>query len=126
MGEVGSSALNPIIIPSLGFEERVISCSGECYNPDADLDSIEWQYWVMKEDSFGMCDQCGLVFFLASPHVIAQMEIWDQLEKEWTEEDQIACQTMENPYDPSKNFAELMAEYAKEREKMVKLANSDN
>lgn len=77
---VGSNIFNPIIIKSHGAPERVVGCFGECYlGEKADYEDAELQYWVMKENTFGMCDQCGLVFYLASPSTISQMELWEQL-----------------------------------------------
>jgi hypothetical protein len=80
---VGSSFYQPIIISSLGESERVVGCLGRCYDGDnIDLDSTEMQYWVMTENTFGVCDECGLVFYLASQETLSQMEIWRQLQEE--------------------------------------------
>lgn len=84
---VGSSIFNPIIIPSMGDPERVIGCMGECYKgDDIDFDSSEQQFWVMSENSFGVCDECGLFFYLASPKTISRMQIENQLRQEQEEE----------------------------------------
>ena len=66
----------------------------------------------MKENQFGMCDECGLVFFLASPHVIAQMELWGQLEEEWKTEEQISNESASVELDASEKFESLEAEDA--------------
>lgn len=67
----------------MGESERVVGCLGRCYDGDnIDLDSAELQFWVMTENTFGVCDECGLVFFLASEEVLSQMEIWRQLKEE--------------------------------------------
>lgn len=80
---VGSSIFNPIIIKSQGAKERVVGCLGECYDGDMqDYEEAEVQYWVMEENTFGICDECGLVFYLASPATIAQMELWRDLRHE--------------------------------------------
>ena len=40
------------------------------------------QFWVMKENTFSVCDECGLIFYCASDEVMAQIEIWETLEEE--------------------------------------------
>jgi hypothetical protein len=88
---VGSSIFNPIIIPSMGEPERVVGCMGECYRgDDIDYDSSEQQFWVMSENTFGVCDECGLFFYLASPKTISRMQIEEQLEEEEEETGEIA------------------------------------
>jgi len=87
---VGSSIFNPIIIPSMGEPERVIGCMGQCYKgDDIDYDSTEQQFWVMSENSFGVCDECGLFFYLASPKTMARMQIEHQLVEEEEETGEI-------------------------------------
>lgn len=89
---------------------------GECYEGDnIDFDAAEWQYWVMKEDHFGMCDECGLVFFLASPEVLSQMELWKNLEEEWSDEEKLNTKQTTLAFD-TKKVEELEAETQKATE----------
>jgi hypothetical protein len=67
----------------MGESERVVGCLGRCYDGDnIDLDSAEPQYWVMSENTYGVCDECGMVFYLASDETLSQMQIWEQLDQE--------------------------------------------
>ena len=71
----------------MGDSERVLGCFGECYRgDDIDFDSAEQQFWVMSENSFGVCDECGLFFYLASPKTLSRMQIETQLLEEQEEE----------------------------------------
>jgi len=73
-GSVGSSFLNPVVIPTFGDTERIIGCMGECWKADhIDFDHAEFQYWIMQEDSFGVCSDCGLHFFCASNESIQHL-----------------------------------------------------
>jgi len=80
---VGSSFYKPIILNSNGESERIIGCFGRCYDGDLiDFDSAELQYWVMQENTFGVCDECGMVFYLASPEMNSWMNLMQQIEEE--------------------------------------------
>ncbi|KAF0981625.1 hypothetical protein FDP41_012282 [Naegleria fowleri] len=80
---VGSSLFNPIIVASRGEPERVVGCLGDCWKAnDIDYHTTDMQFWVMKENTFSVCDECGLIFYCASDEVMAQIEIWETLEEE--------------------------------------------
>jgi len=83
----GSTPENAIVISSQYESERVVGCFGYCYDGDLqDFDEATPQYWVMKTNTYSMCEECGLFFFLAHPLQLEKMQLEQYIQKEFGQE----------------------------------------